>query len=195
MPESSTQNPGTKTTRHPDCAANPQIAVVAYKDEVTLFVTAPANIPIIREAIQCYERASGARLNIRKSKALAVGAWDNTTKVLDIPHYDEVQILGFSTASTGEKSAITSWTKLTARPREQARGAYERELCLSQRIRYVHSHLLAKMWHTAQVYPVPRECVRQLTSAVAWYIWQGATFIRVSISTLQRKKEQGAGSY
>jgi len=129
---------------------------VGNADKVTLFVTALADIPIIREAIQCYERASGAHLNTRKSKALPVGAWDNTTAVLDIPYYDKVQILGFSTASTVEKSAITSWTKLTARTREQAWGAYRRELCLSQRIRYVHSHLLAKIWHKAQVFPAPQ---------------------------------------
>jgi len=164
--------------------------VVAYAD-VTLFVTAPADIQIVREAIQCCERASGACLNTRKSKALAVAVWDNTTEVLDIPYYNEVQILGFSTASTVEKSANTSWTKLMARTREQARGVYRRELCLSHRICYVHSHLLAKIWHTAQVFPAPRVCVRQLTLAVAWYIWLGATYISVSISTLQRKKNQG----
>jgi hypothetical protein len=143
--------------------------VVAHAD-VTLLVTAPADIRIVREAIQFHERALGASLNTRKSKALAVSVWDNTTEVLDIPYYSEVQILGFSTASTVEKSANTSWTKLTARTREQARGAYGRELCLSQRICYVHSHLLAKIWHTAQVFPAPKDCVRHLMSAVAWYI-------------------------
>jgi len=97
--------------------------VVAYADDVTLFVTAPLDIQI-REAIQCYERASGACLNTRKSKALAVGAWDNTTEVLDIPYYNEVQILGFSTVSTVEMSANTSWTKLMARTWQQAQGAY-----------------------------------------------------------------------
>jgi len=61
-------------------------AVVAYADDVTLFVTDQADILIIREAIQCHERALGACLNIRKSKALAVGAWDNTTEILDIPY-------------------------------------------------------------------------------------------------------------
>jgi len=84
-----------------------------------------------------------------------------------------------------EKSANTNWIKLTARTREQARGAYGRELCLSHWICYVHSHLLAKIWHTAQDFPALRECVWQLMSAVAWYIWLGATFI---ISTLQCKK-------
>ena len=145
------------------------------------------------EAIQCYERASGACLNTRISKALAVAVWDNITEVLDIPYYNEVQILGFSTASTVEKSANPSWMKLMARTREQAWGGYRRELCLSHRICYVHSHLLAKIWHTAQVFPAPRECVRQLTSAVAWYIWLGATFISLHFYTTAQKVSRGLG--
>jgi hypothetical protein len=47
---------------------------VAYADDVTIFVTFAADFAIIEEAILLYEQASGARLNIRKSKALAVGS-------------------------------------------------------------------------------------------------------------------------
>jgi len=46
--------------------------VVAYADDVTIFVTSPTDLPVIHDAIQCYEKATGARLNTRKSKALAV---------------------------------------------------------------------------------------------------------------------------
>ena len=60
-------------------------AVVAYVDDITPFVTAPADIPIIGGAIQCYERACGACLNTRRSKALALGAWDITTKYWTSP--------------------------------------------------------------------------------------------------------------
>ena len=53
--------------------------VVAYADDVTIFVTAPTDVPVIQDAIQCYEKANGARLNTRKSKALAVDRWCTTT--------------------------------------------------------------------------------------------------------------------
>ena len=44
---------------------------IAYAD-VTIFVTSIADFPII-EAFRLFERASGFRLNPRKSKAMAVG--------------------------------------------------------------------------------------------------------------------------
>ena len=49
-------------------------AVVAYADDITLFVTNPNDIPALAETLQSYEKATGARVNIRKSKAMAVDA-------------------------------------------------------------------------------------------------------------------------
>jgi len=91
------------------------------------------------------------------------------------------------------ESANTSWTKLTARTRKQAQVAYGRELCLSHWICYAQSHLLAKIWHMAQVFPAPRECVWQLTLAVAWYIWQGATFVESPFLHYNAKGTRGLG--
>jgi hypothetical protein len=42
------------------------MVVVAYADDVTIFVTTPEDIPRIQEALRCYEEASGARVNIGK---------------------------------------------------------------------------------------------------------------------------------
>jgi len=49
-------------------------AVVAYANDFTTFVTAPADIQIIVELPLTYKRATGARLNIRKPKAMAAGS-------------------------------------------------------------------------------------------------------------------------
>jgi hypothetical protein len=44
--------------------------VGAYADDVTTFVTSPADIELIQEAVTCYQAASVAGLNIEKSKAM-----------------------------------------------------------------------------------------------------------------------------
>jgi len=91
-------------------------------------------------------------------------------------------------ANTVKQSAHNTWSHITATIRTQARGAHCRDLCLSQRIKYVHVFLLARAWYTAQIFPAPDERIRQLNSAIAWYLWQRETF-RVSLSTLHRPKE------
>jgi hypothetical protein len=44
-----------------------KVAVVAYADDITILVTASEEIERLKEILQCYEGATGARLNIRKS--------------------------------------------------------------------------------------------------------------------------------
>ena len=44
--------------------------VLAYADDVTVFVTHPAEFVTIRQTIQCFEKATGALLNPSKSKAV-----------------------------------------------------------------------------------------------------------------------------
>jgi len=62
-------------------------AVAAYAEEVTSFVTAPADIPTIRDHLSPSERAPAASLNIRKSKAMAAGSWDTSMNILSVPYY------------------------------------------------------------------------------------------------------------
>jgi len=85
------------------------------------------------------------------------------------------------------------WARITNMVRIQAMETYGRDLNVAQRIQYVQVYLLARLWHTAQVFHLPRECSRQITSAKAWFLWQGAIF-RVPISTLQRKKRMEIGT-
>ena len=155
--------------------------MLAYKDDVTIFVTSLENIPIIRDAIWCYETASGVHPNITKSKGMAVVTWNTTINIMDVRYYTDVKVLGFSVASTVNQSAHNSRSRVTGRVQTQTREAYCRDLCLSRRILHVHaypkeSYMCMLSWYTAQVFPAPEECVRQLNSAISWYIWQGATF-------------------
>jgi hypothetical protein len=46
---------------------------LAHADDVTIFVTTPTDITKLHEAIHCFEAASGARVNIRKSRAITFG--------------------------------------------------------------------------------------------------------------------------
>jgi hypothetical protein len=60
----------------------------------------------------------------------------------------------------------------------------------SQRILYAHAYLLAKIWYTAQIFPIPKSFTQQIVAAIVWYIWRDSIF-RVPVSTLQRRKEEG----
>jgi hypothetical protein len=101
---------------------------VAYADDVTIFVTSPADFPVIKDAIRHYERASGACLNPRKSKALVIGGWNTPETVLGIEYHSNVKILGVTFRSSLEQSMDDIWAQITGKVRMQSKNAYVRDL-------------------------------------------------------------------
>jgi len=78
--------------------------VVAYADDITIFITTPKVVPVISDAIQCCQKATGVRLNTRKSKALAEGGLGTPTDTLNTLYHAEIKILGVNFALTIEHS-------------------------------------------------------------------------------------------
>jgi hypothetical protein len=61
---------------------------------------------------------------------------------------------------------------------------------MHSRIPYIHDHLYSRAWYLAQALPPPGDCIRQLTTTISYFLWQGDLF-RVPITTIQREKSQG----
>jgi hypothetical protein len=164
--------------------------VIAYADDVTVFVTNPGDFHAIQQAIHLYERATRARRNPRKSKALAIGAWTEPPTALGIVFHERVNILGVEFGPTIATSIRDSWSKVICAVRAQAIRAYTRNLCLVQRMKYIQLCLFAKIWHVSQIFPLPLVQAQHLTTISSWYLWQGAT-CRVPLVTLQRPRQDG----
>ena len=165
-------------------------AVVAYADDIMIFVLQREDFRVARDAIQHYEKASGSRLNIQKSKALAVGGWTGTKSELGVDFVSNVRILGITFSNTIDGAPHNRWSRTASKVKRQVQKAYARNLCLVQRIRYVHSTLLAPTWYVAQILPPPETCTRELKTAISRYLGRGETF-RVPLTTLQKPKTQG----
>jgi hypothetical protein len=56
--------------------AQRMVVEAEYADDITFLVTAPEDIQYLKKIIQSYVRATGALLNVRKSRELAVRTWD-----------------------------------------------------------------------------------------------------------------------
>jgi len=97
-----------------------RVAVVAYADDVTIFVTHRDEFRILQDALQCYEEATGARLNIQKSKVLAIGGWNDTGKDLGVDFVQNMRILGITFSATIEETTHNNWGRITAQIRSQA---------------------------------------------------------------------------
>jgi hypothetical protein len=109
---------------------------------------------------------------------------------LGIDFYPSLKILGIIFAANTEMSGKHSWESIVHVVRAQAKRTYSRTLCLAQRVQYVNTYLLAKLWYTAQVLPPRPRFVQQPVTICNWFIRQGAVF-RVPASTLHQSKTKG----
>jgi hypothetical protein len=160
---------------------------VSYADVITILVTRPEVFNAIHNLVGQYEQASGEYFNPAKSKALAGRQWQDNWVLLST-HRQDIRLY-FS--SQDEISGTLSCRNIVQSVRAQAKLTYLRKLCLTQRVQYVNTFLLAKLWYTAQILP-PTPRVQQLVTKCNWFIWQGAIF-RVPASILHQPKIKGGG--
>jgi hypothetical protein len=132
------------------------VSVVAYADDVTIFLSTVSDISVVEEAIHQFEMVSGARLNPQKSRALAIGSWSAPENPMGINYHPTIRILGIQFWSTLRQSTNATWSHLTGQVRLHAKESYQRDLCIAHRLTYVHAYLLARIWYVAQVLPAPR---------------------------------------
>jgi len=112
---------------------------------------------MIKDIIHTFEKASGARLNSHKCKALAIAGWDATNTGLGIDFQPSIKILGITFTSTIARSALLCWEPMTNLIQAQARLAYGRKLCIPQRVQYVQTMLLARKWYMTDLSPIQSE--------------------------------------
>jgi hypothetical protein len=164
--------------------------LVAYADDVTIILTRPEDIAVVRRTTCNYERASGAKVNLLKSKALALGSWYTEMQIMEIPYCEELKLEGVNMQRSTLATVKRCWTIVSAKLRTQAQAAYNRALSTDLRIRYIHEYLLSRIWYITQLYPPPEAMQRQIDTTISWIIWHGEIF-RVPLSSLHKQKEHG----
>jgi len=164
--------------------------VTAYAVDVAIYLTQAADIPKMKEILLRYETATGARINMQKSRAMAIGNWHTTLQIMDMPYHKEIKILGFHFSNSVNSAAAETWFSVIACVRAIAQNTYYRNLTFDKRINFVHDYLLAKIWSVTQIFPPSPDKFRQISTTIACFIWQGEIF-RVPLFTLQREKIKG----
>jgi hypothetical protein len=61
---------------------------MAYAD-IAIFLNSPADVQKLQETLLMSEAATGAKDNMRKTRALALSAWTTTTQIMDITYHSE----------------------------------------------------------------------------------------------------------
>jgi hypothetical protein len=71
---------------------------------VTIILTKRTEIAELKKIISIYEKASGAKINERKSKALSLKRWNKTHDIFGVLYVERIKILGITFRETIEGS-------------------------------------------------------------------------------------------
>jgi len=52
--------------------------------------------------------ATGARINVNKSRAIALGSWNKSTPIIDIKYHDDITLLSFHMMKNIQESETKS---------------------------------------------------------------------------------------
>jgi hypothetical protein len=83
---------------------NHPVSVVAYADDVTIFIKSVTEFHVIEEAMCLFEKASGAWLNPKKSQALPIGRWKTFDTVFGFIYHHSVRILSIQFRNNIQRS-------------------------------------------------------------------------------------------
>jgi len=92
-------------------------AIVAYADNVTIFLTRVEDITKLEGMLHRFEAATRVRINITKSRTMALGNWNKSDTIMNIPYYNEVTILEYHFTNSIYTAAVETCSAVVARMR------------------------------------------------------------------------------
>ena len=164
------------------------LAVTSYVDDLSVVVISEKESNLINTVLRQYEQSSASEVNQNKSKALPLGIWRRTD--LLFPYVEKLKILGITFTNDTRTLVKENMQSLVQGVKIACVQNKFRILCLEQRIFFIKTYVLSRIWYTAQVLSIPDTYTRQIQSAVLYFIWTGSIF-RVPFPVLTLPKDKG----
>ncbi|KAH7935062.1 hypothetical protein HPB52_003627 [Rhipicephalus sanguineus] len=146
------------------------LRVLAYADDVSLFVRNPSSLERFRHIFRSYAEVSGAQLNEAKSKALLFGAFP-ADAIGNISIVTTVKVLGVF--YTCEGVAAPTWTRVLERAQRFTERASQLDLTLHEKALAAKTSVCALALHVSRVAVMPAKAATQLNRIITSFMWNG----------------------
>ena len=167
-----------------------QFRCSGYADDTTVAATSDTSLHETLTTYDLYERASGARLNRGKSKAMWAGSWkDRTDTPYGLQWVKDLPLLG-ATFNVGDYS-IPTWEPAVSKLEPRLSAWSGRQLSFQGKAVVINNLAFSQLWHLCQVFPVPPWAAKRIDKAVWTFFWSGkqslVTHSTVSLPNLPTK--------
>lgn len=164
--------------------------VFQHVDDNTLMLSSESSITEVIKIYDAYGSASGAVINIDKSRGQWLGSWSTRgpTTIAGV-HISStpVKILGLFLTNDRPLSDSLNWEPPFLKISATLRAWKRRKLSLFGKIIILNTLAVSKLWHLARVLPVPVDFFDRVKESFLSFLW-GSGMHLVSYDTLTRLK-------
>ena len=150
--------------------------ILGFADDTTILVKNDQSISHLFKIFEIFEKASGIKINISKTKILGFGEWKDrkTWPIQNIATVtDRISILGITYTFNLKKSIEISWSEILAKIKRKIVILNSRSFTLHQRAVVLNTAVLSKLWYTAHTYPLPANYSKLINKELFSFLWQG----------------------
>jgi hypothetical protein len=147
-----------------------------YVDDTQFLLRSRDEVPTVVDALGAFTAASGLPVNYGKTKALSLGSWEGSDLGIPVTFVATTRILGVQFSARVADLPALNWPNITAKAAAVLWENSGRGLCLEQRVRFVNTFALSKLWYVAKVVPPQRKAVQALRMHIGNFVWRGRFF-------------------
>ena len=152
------------------CSAK-RVKISQYADDTTILVKSDFSIIALFELFAAYERASGARLNLRKCSGLLLGPWrTRLPELMPVQRRwsaSSITVLGCQILPGGSQE----WGPLVGKLTSIIDTWKARKLSFRGRALIINSLGLSKFWYRASVCYMPPNIINEINSQIFPFVW------------------------
>ena len=174
---------------------NSKLKIKQFADDTTLFLQDRQDIHLAHKIINCFSKISGLKLNIEKTKALAIGHADKENLPFAIT--DTIKILGiYFKQTTMARFVEENWTGRVEKLNNLIKAWSSRDLSIHGKVVVIKTFLVSQFDFVMQSIGLPEKILQNVNRALYKFLWQRRfsnkkAFEKIKRKTLQSSYDKG----
>ena len=153
-----------------------QRKLAGYADDTNFFLEKHSSVDIIIDHFQLFTKASGSKINVDKTQALALGSWKkhNFNSRNKIRYVDDIKILGFYFTKNPETCGKSNWEKALKAAENTLERFFIKTTSIFGRAVIVNALIEPQFIYPLQVFDPPKRIFQKYNLLIRPFILKGS---------------------
>ena len=153
---------------------NDEIKILLYADDMTATLANISSVETFMQILNDFERCSGLKMNISKTKAMWIGAWKNSLeKPLGLEWCTGVKTLGIYFSCDQGQIIKHNFDERLSDIQKSINLWSFRGLSLFGKVTIIKSFLIPKLLYVSTIIETPQEIIKQMERMIYIFLWKG----------------------